>query len=81
MIKHLLSYSVVHWDQVIRELAAESLGTICKMDIPYTEANVIPKLVKNKIYYIIILYYIILYDIVPYITILYYFNMKKFNNK
>ncbi|ORY54682.1 ARM repeat-containing protein, partial [Neocallimastix californiae] len=46
MIKHLLSYSVVHWDQVIRELAAESLGTICKMDIPYTEANVIPKLVE-----------------------------------
>ncbi|ORX85382.1 ARM repeat-containing protein [Anaeromyces robustus] len=46
MINHLISYSVVHWDQVIRELAAESLGTICKMDIPYTEANVIPKLIE-----------------------------------
>jgi len=48
MINHLITYSVVHWDQAIRELAAESLGMICKMDIPYTESNVIPKLVNKK---------------------------------
>jgi len=45
MINHLITYSVVHWDQTMRELAAQSLGMICKMDVPYTESNVIPKLV------------------------------------
>jgi len=52
MINHLITYSVVHWDQTMRELAAESLGMICKMDVPYTESNVIPKLVKKKNSYV-----------------------------
>uniref|UniRef100_A0A915CUZ3 Tubulin-specific chaperone D n=1 Tax=Ditylenchus dipsaci TaxID=166011 RepID=A0A915CUZ3_9BILA len=45
MLNHLLEHKILHWDESVRELAADSLQQLVSFDVEYTKHTILPNYV------------------------------------